>query len=87
MSSARKTIFSDEFKGLSFVFTGTLERLTRKKASQEVLNRGGKVTSSVSKTTDYVVAGRDPGSKFDKAKGLDVKILTEEDFLHLLEER
>lgn len=87
MSSARKTIFSDEFKGLSFVFTGTLERLTREKASQEVLSRGGKVTSSVSKTTDYVVAGRDPGSKFDKAKGLDVKILTEEDFLHLLEER
>lgn len=73
--------------GLSFVFTGGLVKMTRVQAGQEVLKRGGKVSSSVSKKTDYVVAGEDPGSKYEKAKSLDVKIISEEEFRKLLESK
>lgn len=71
--------------GLSFVFTGGLESMSRDEAGAEVLKRGGKVSSSISKKTDYVVAAADPGSKFKKANGLGVKIISEEEFLKLLE--
>ncbi|MEA3310804.1 MAG: NAD-dependent DNA ligase LigA, partial [candidate division WOR-3 bacterium] len=71
--------------GLSFVFTGGLEKMSREEAGQEVLKRGGKVSSSVSKKTDYVVAGADPGSKFEKASTLGVKIISEQEFRKLLE--
>ncbi|TKJ43359.1 DNA ligase (NAD(+)) LigA [candidate division TA06 bacterium B3_TA06] len=78
-------VTDQSFAGLSFVFTGGLEKMSREKAGQEVLKRGGKVSSSVSKKTDYVIAGVDPGSKFKKANGLGVKIISEEEFLKLLE--
>jgi len=71
-------------KGKTFVFTGGLEKMTRPEAEELVRSLGGHPSSSVSKTTDYVVAGFDPGSKFDKAKKLGVKILSEADFQKLV---
>jgi DNA ligase (NAD+) len=66
--------------GQTFVFTGTLEKYSREQAGALVTSHGGKVVSSVSKNTTYVVAGADPGSKFDKAKSLGVTILDEAQF-------
>lgn len=72
--------FSDKV----FVLTGTLEKYSRDQAADLIKDRGGKVTNSVSGKTDYLVVGEDPGSKFDKAKKLGVKILTESQFTDLL---
>src|SRR5579863_1976015 len=72
------------FAGKTFVFTGALARRSRDDAGAEVTRHGGKVTSSVSKQTDYVVVGADPGSKYDKARSLGVAILNEEEFEDLL---
>lgn len=69
-----------------FVLTGTLNSLTREEAGQRIIKLGGKVTSSVSKNTDFVVVGEKAGSKLSKAEKLGVKILNEEDFLSLLKE-
>ncbi|MBC5816349.1 MAG: NAD-dependent DNA ligase LigA [Candidatus Eremiobacteraeota bacterium] len=63
--------------GKTFVLTGTLEGLTREEATEMIVNAGGKVTGSVSKKTDYVVAGDDPGSKYTKAQQLGIQILDE----------
>ncbi|MEX0951676.1 MAG: BRCT domain-containing protein, partial [Gammaproteobacteria bacterium] len=71
--------------GKIFVLTGSLNRMTRDEAKVHIQQRGGKVTGSVSKKTDYVVAGVDPGSKFDKAQQLGVAVLDEAAFLQLLE--
>jgi len=70
--------------GKSFVFTGGLERLSREEAKALVTSRGGKVSSSVSAKTDYVVAGADPGSKYTKARELGVAILDEAAFEKLV---
>ena len=70
-------------EGKTFVFTGELSSMTRNQAKQLVLSLGGKVSSSVSRRTSYVVVGANPGSKYDKARALGVPILTEEDFLKL----
>ncbi len=72
-------------KGQSFVITGSFETLTRKEVEELVISRGGRVSSSVSKNTDYVVAGSSPGSKLDKAKKLGIRILSEKDFLALID--
>ncbi|MBI2645352.1 NAD-dependent DNA ligase LigA [Candidatus Uhrbacteria bacterium] len=71
--------------GKTFVLTGSLETLTRDDAKEKIRARGGDVSSSVSKETDYVVAGVDPGSKFEKAKKLGVRIVSEKEFLKILE--
>ena len=70
--------------GKVFVLTGTLEGCTREDATERIAARGGKVSGSVSKKTDYVVAGRDPGSKLDKARSLGITILDEAAFERLL---
>ena len=74
---------SQKFEGLSFVFTGTLKTLTRGNAKKIVESNGGRVNSSVSKNTDYVVAGESAGSKLEKAKSVGVKIISENEFLKI----
>ena len=72
------------FTGQSFVLTGTLSSMSRKEAEEQILSRGGKVSSSVSKKTSFVVAGESPGSKLDTAKKLGVSVLSEQEFSALL---
>jgi DNA ligase (NAD+) len=74
----------DSLNGKQFVLTGTLETMTRDSAKKKVLELGGRVTSSVSAKTDYVVIGSDPGSKLAKAKKLEVKVLNEDEFQALI---
>ena len=71
--------------GKTFVLTGTLPHLKRDEAQQRIRDRGGKVSASVSRQTDYVVAGTEPGSKYDKALELGITLLDEADFLKLLD--
>ena len=72
------------FFGKTMVFTGTLPTLDRATAQTMAQEVGAKVTGSVSKKTDYVVAGADPGSKYTKARSLGVTIIDENEFLRLL---
>ncbi|MBT3317739.1 NAD-dependent DNA ligase LigA, partial [bacterium] len=74
----------ETFSGLTFVITGTLEKMTRGEAKALIKKHGGKVTGSVSSKTSYLVAGQKAGSKLDKARKLDIKILTEEQLLLLI---
>ncbi len=75
---------SGKFKGKTFVLTGTLSKLTRQEAEEKIIAEGGKASSSVSKKTDFVVAGENAGSKLDKALKLGVKVINEIEFLELL---
>lgn len=80
----QKVKLDKNFYGKIFVLTGTLSQMTRDEAKDEIRKRGGDVSSSVSKNTDFVVAGDSAGSKLQKAEDLEVKVLSEEDFLKLL---
>jgi DNA ligase (NAD+) len=77
---------SDKLAGMTFVLTGTLQNMTRDEASEIIKSHGGKTSSSVSKKTNYVLAGENAGSKLDKALNLGVIILTEDDFLGMIKE-
>jgi DNA ligase (NAD+) len=81
---SRNVVTDDRFSGKLFVLTGTLESYTRDDAKTLIESRGGRVTSSVSKKTDYVIAGSEAGSKLDKALALGVTVLDEEAFKKML---
>lgn len=74
----------NRFDGLTFVLTGTLPSMTRNEAEAMIKAHGGKVSSSVSKKTSYVIAGADAGSKLTKAQGLGVRIIDQSEFLELV---
>jgi DNA ligase (NAD+) len=82
--TAEKRIRGTKLEGLTFVLTGTLPNLTRDEAKEKIEAAGGKVSGSVSKKTDYVVAGEEAGSKLDKANSLGVKVIDEAALLELL---
>jgi DNA ligase (NAD+) len=84
-TAEKREVKSEKFRGKSFVFTGGLASRSREEAGELVQQHGGKVSGTVSKKTDYVVVGTDPGSKYEKAKELGVTILTESEFERLLE--
>ena len=74
----------DVFEGKTLVFTGTLEKMTRAEAKKVAEDCGGRVNSSVSAKTDFLVQGGKPGSKAKKAEALGVEVLLEDDFLGLV---
>ena len=71
----------NKLAGKTFVLTGTMPNLSRDEAKKKIIDLGGKVAGSVSKNTDYVIAGENPGSKYDDAKKLGIKIIGEQEFL------
>jgi len=73
-----------KLQGLTFVLTGSLEMMTREEAKNKILLLGGEVSESVSEKTDYVIVGKEPGSKFQIAKQLGVKTINEKEFLEML---
>ena len=75
---------SNEFEGMTFVLTGTLPTLKRSEATKIIEERGGNVSSSVSKNTNYVLAGEEAGSKLEKAKKLNINIIDEATFLNMM---
>lgn len=85
MTGARPQSASELFAGKTFVLTGTLPSLTREQASELITQQGGKVSSSVSKKTGYLLAGEDAGSKLTKAQSLGVPILSEQDLLQMIQ--
>ncbi len=83
---AVKQVSGQQFKGMTFVLTGALERFTREEAAALIEGRGGKASGSVSKKTAYVVAGENAGSKLRKANELGIPVLTEDEFAAMLEQ-
>src|ERR1700716_1060778 len=83
-TAEKRVVKSQKLSGKTFVFTGGLLNRSREEAGELVKQHGGKVSVSVSKKTDYVVVGTDPGSKYDKAKEVGVTIITEPEFEKLL---
>ena len=83
---AVKQSAGEQFKGMTFVLTGTLERFTRDEAAEMIEARGGKASGSVSKKTTYVVAGENAGSKLRKANDLAIPVLTEDEFAAMLDD-
>ncbi len=77
---------SDKLTGKTIVVTGTLENFSRQQAEQAIRQAGGKATGSVSKKTDFVLAGENPGSKLDKARKLGIEVIDEKQFMRMIEE-
>jgi len=84
MQSNQDNILDNRFEGKTFVLTGSLQEFTRDEASKIIENYGGKTSSSVSKKTDYVLAGEEAGSKLVKAEQLGIKIITEQEFKEMI---
>ena len=84
--SEKKIARQTSFMGKTFVLTGTLSKFSREEAEEKISNFGGKSVSSVSKKTDFVLVGENPGSKLAKAQTLGVKIINENEFVKMLEE-
>jgi DNA ligase (NAD+) len=82
----RHSVANNKLRGLKFVLTGTLASISRDKAKETIKELGGEAIESVSKNTNYVVAGENPGSKYDKAKQLGVKIIDEKKFLDMIKQ-
>lgn len=80
----KEKVSSGKLAGLKFVITGTMEKMSRDEAKDKIRSAGGLVGESVSKETDYLVCGENPGSKYDKAKDLGVNILDENGFLAII---
>lgn len=78
------TLTSKKLEGLTFVLTGELKNLTRTEAKSKIEQLGGKVSSSVSRKTNFVVVGANPGSKYSEAKKLGIKIINEDEFLEMI---
>jgi len=87
ISTGKRKIMDNRFEGLTFVLTGTLPTYSRPEASEIIAGFGGKTSSSVSKKTDYVLAGEEAGSKLDKALQLGVKVIDEEEFRKMIGQR
>ena len=75
---------SEKLAGMTIVVTGTLETMSRSEIEKKITDNGGKASSSVSKKTSLVVAGRDAGSKLDKANSLGVRVISEKEFLEIV---
>ncbi len=84
IESQRSNVKGQKLAGKTFILTGTLDSLGREAAKEKIRELGGDVSESVSKKTDYVVAGSEPGSKLEKAKKLGIKILDEKEFSDLI---
>jgi len=80
----KKETVDKKYENKTFVLTGGMETLSRDEAKELIRNFGGSVSSSVSKKTDFVVAGKEAGSKLEKAKELGLKVLSEKEFLKLV---
>ena len=87
LAGPARSMRSRRFEGRTFVLTGTLPHLTREQAGERIRAHGGTVSGSVSRKTDFVVAGESPGSKLDKARELNVRVLDEAGLLSLLGEK
>ncbi len=79
-------IFEKKLSGLVFVLTGELDNYTREKAKTRIRQLGGEISNSISKNTDFLIIGNNPGSKYMKAKKLGVKIINEKEFLKIIKE-
>ena len=82
--SVKITKAEGKFENLNFVITGVLNSMSREEAKAKIISQGGRVQEAVSSTTDYVIAGKNPGSKYEKAKKLELKIIKEDEFLKMI---
>ena len=85
LSSQEKMAEKQTLRDIQFVLTGTLEHYTREEAKDEIERLGGRVTGNVTKKTDYLVLGKEPGQKYQKAKEMDINIIEEKEFKEMLE--